>query len=64
MIHILVFYTLKATCIDSGDGYCDDVTNVPSCDFDGGDCCGNSVNTDFCAVCACHGLFLLINQKI
>ena len=36
-----------------GDGYCDDVNNVASCDYDGGDCCGSNVNTAFCSTCAC-----------
>jgi len=36
-----------------GDGYCDDVNNVASCEYDGGDCCGTNVNTAFCSTCAC-----------
>ena len=36
-----------------GDGYCDDVNNNEDCQWDGGDCCGNSVNTQYCQVCAC-----------
>ena len=24
-----------------GDGYCDDETNIPACNYDGGDCCGS-----------------------
>ena len=27
--------------------------NNPGCDFDGGDCCGSNVNTDYCTVCQC-----------
>ena len=38
-----------------GDGYCNDETNNADCDFDGGDCCGTCVNTDFCSDCACFG---------
>ena len=30
-----------------GDYYCDDDTNNEVCGWDGGDCCGNNVNT-FC----------------
>ena len=36
-----------------GDGYCDDLTNNAGCDYDGGDCCGDSVNTAYCSECAC-----------
>ena len=37
-----------------GDGYCDDLNNVEECNYDGGDCCGHSVDTDFCIICQCH----------
>ena len=36
-----------------GDGLCDDFNNNPGCDFDGGDCCGDDVVTDYCAKCEC-----------
>jgi len=37
-----------------GDGLCDDVTNHPVCNFDGGDCClGPDMITDFCTDCFC-----------
>jgi len=36
-----------------GDGYCDDENNNDSCDYDGGDCCGDDVNTSFCSACQC-----------
>ena len=32
-----------------GDSFCDEKTNVADCDYDGGDCCGYNVNTDFLA---------------
>ena len=31
-----------------GDDYCDDGANNVDCNFDGGDCCGPNVNTDYC----------------
>ena len=37
-----------------GDSFCDEKTNVAECDYDGGDCCGYNVNTDFCSDCNCH----------
>ena len=36
-----------------GDGYCDDITNIPQCNYDNGDCCGNAVNTKYCLRCIC-----------
>jgi hypothetical protein len=36
-----------------GDGYCDDRFNWDVCNFDSGDCCGESVNTMFCHDCIC-----------
>ena len=36
-----------------GDGYCDDINNNLDCTYDGGDCCGSNVNTDYCNVCQC-----------
>ena len=37
-----------------GDGYCNDETNSDACGFDGGDCCGPCINTEFCSECQCH----------
>ena len=36
-----------------GDGYCNDITNIQQCDFDGGDCCGSCILTDYCTNCSC-----------
>ena len=36
-----------------GDNYCDDENNNEVCFFDGGDCCGSNVNTDYCMECLC-----------
>ena len=36
-----------------GDGYCDDVTNNIECNYDGGDCCLDPVNTQYCSECQC-----------
>ena len=35
------------------DGYCDDVTNNAECNYDGGDCCLDPVNTQYCSECIC-----------
>ena len=37
-----------------GNGFCNDITNVRSCGFDGGDCCGENISTEFCEICTCH----------
>lgn len=36
------------------DAYCDDDNNTPECDYDGGDCCGVGVNTEYCDECECR----------
>ena len=36
-----------------GDSFCDDGNNNAGCVFDGGDCCGNNVNTKYCKICEC-----------
>ena len=38
-----------------GDGFCNDETNNPECYFDGGDCCGSCIVTDYCTNCTCIG---------
>jgi hypothetical protein len=35
------------------DGYCDDINNNLACTYDGGDCCGANVNTQYCSECLC-----------
>ena len=38
-----------------GDGLCNDETNNPDCNYDGGDCCGSCVVTEQCSECQCLG---------
>ena len=38
-----------------GDNFCDDENNNVACFFDGGDCCGSNVNTQYCTECQCLG---------
>ena len=45
----------KIDCQKSGDGYCNDETNNEHCNYDGGDCCGSCINTDYCKNCSCIG---------
>ena len=45
-----------AGCVNPGwvgDGYCDDTTNNMVCNYDGGDCCGSNINTQYCSECQC-----------
>ncbi len=39
-----------------GDGFCHGISNVEECNFDGGDCCLQDANCDFCTgdSCICH----------
>ena len=44
------------TCGDpswKADNSCDDVNNNCGCEWDGGDCCGSNVNTEYCSSCEC-----------
>ena len=45
-----------------GDGYCHDELNNEDCSYDGGDCCGTNVNTNYCTECTCYDewCFLMI----
>ena len=36
-----------------GDNSCDDQNNNCGCEWDGGDCCGDNVNTEWCSACQC-----------
>ena len=38
-----------------GDGFCDDINNNEACDYDNGDCCGLSMQKNFCVKCICKG---------
>ena len=42
-------------CSGHGDGFCNDITNNQDCNYDGGDCCGPDVNTQYCTECQCLG---------
>ena len=35
------------------DGFCDDINNNEACNYDGGDCCGSSIQKHFCIDCEC-----------
>ena len=38
-----------------GDGFCDDINNNEACGYDDGDCCGLSMEKNFCVDCTCKG---------
>ena len=35
------------------DDFCDDINNRKECHYDGGDCCGLTVQNNFCVNCRC-----------
>ena len=37
-----------------GDGYCDDENNKEECNFDGGDCCLDEIDANYCTECICY----------
>ena len=37
-----------------GNGKCDDETNIPECEYDGGDCCMDPYVQGFCTICVCY----------
>ena len=37
-----------------GNGFCNDEANNADCNYDGGECCFATANTDYCSDCACH----------
>ena len=57
---LMVIIYHKKTCIAGthplvADGFCNDETNNDDCHYDGGDCCGSCINTDYCSQCTCLG---------
>ena len=36
-----------------GNGHCNDEANNADCLYDGGDCCGYSINSEHCTECTC-----------
>ena len=49
---------LEGTCFARvhplvGDGYCNDVTNIAVCGYDGGDCCRSCLIKKYCSHCSC-----------
>ena len=49
--------TTVFSCVEplwKNDGFCDDLTNVQDCDYDGGDCCLIPSLGHYCDNCTCH----------
>ena len=44
-------YSIFSTKLCIGDGYYDDTSNTPACDYDGGDCCKEPIRTEYCDIC-------------
>ena len=47
----------------TGDGFCDDESNIHKCNFDGGDCCGNGVKYGSCLQCKCLGTYEIFPEQ-
>ena len=45
-----------------GDTFCDDINNNEKCNYDDGDCCGFSMNYNFCIDCTCKCKLNLIRE--
>ena len=61
-------YVLQNTDCDPsfiGDYICDDKNNNEACDYDGLDCCGNTMESQFyfCTVCECKVTFLSVELE-
>ena len=49
-------FDFSLECLETdhlADGHCDDISNTEICNWDGGDCCGCNVNTQYCSDCQC-----------
>ena len=52
------FFFIPKDCTNGrliANGICNDETNNAECEFDGGECCGSYINTDYCTNCSCIG---------
>ena len=58
---------LKDECVNFGDFWgdsiCDDVLNNDLCKWDGGDCCLDDINSNYCLACECLGPNANISRK-
>lgn len=52
-IHLNDFFKGCMKPLWVGDGFCDDETNDEDCNYDGGDCCTENPNVDYCNDCEC-----------
>ena len=63
MNNVNTTFCTQCKCLDPANGCtypdyknddsCDDQNNIASCDYDGGDCCGENVGTLYCIQCEC-----------
>ena len=54
MVQDQILFSLE--CLETNhvaDGHCDDIANTEICSYDGGDCCGCNVSTQYCSDCQC-----------
>ena len=63
----LTFYYFLVDCAHGSlieNGFCNDQSNNALCIYDGGDCCGECVNTDNCLNCVCHAESTILQCKL
>jgi len=54
--HLLALVSEPTACPEPDwtlDDYCDDVTNIAVCEYDGGACCLAEIKDDYCQECIC-----------
>ena len=58
MVTLSILFSFSVPGCDNvalvGNGFCNDETNNPDCNYDGGDCCVVNANTNVCSECVCH----------
>ena len=58
MVTLCILFSFSVPGCDNvalvGNGFCNDETNNPDCNYDGGDCCVVNANTNSCSDCVCH----------
>ena len=56
-LNIYGYFSIPKDCSNGiliANGMCNDETNNDECNFDGGDCCGDCINTEHCSECVCY----------
>ena len=56
-MYIIILFSFLVPGCDNvalvSNGFCNDETNNPDCNYDSGDCCGYDINSEHCTECTC-----------